>query len=141
VCVCDCFLDDCFRYLGGLSRNLTRLCADELGKEAFADKCGAKKLIRFILTEKPKNPNAYVYSEFAADGTLDIVIPKKNVCSCVFTTLLSRISQFGLPFFLVMLTTLVTILRNCCKLLAYPTRPLHFHEELYCTCKRQTVNS
>lgn len=70
-------------YIGALARSLTKLCADELGKEAFVDRCGAKKTIRFTITEKPKDEHVYVYSDIPSDGTLVILVPKKKLCTNV----------------------------------------------------------
>jgi len=73
-------------YLTALGRSLTKLCSDELGKEAFVDKCGAKKLIRFQIVEKAKDDYVYVFSEIPSDGTLVISVPKKKLCSNVDNT-------------------------------------------------------
>jgi hypothetical protein len=73
-------------YLTALSNSLKKLCSDELGKEAFVDKAGAKKLIRFQIVEKAKDDYVYSVSEFLSDGTLVISIPKKKMCSNVDNT-------------------------------------------------------
>jgi len=72
-------------YLTALARNLKRLCADELGKEAFAERCGPKKTIQFRVIDKaPKQfEGKYVWTEIPSDGTLLLTIPKNNVCSNV----------------------------------------------------------
>ena len=75
-------------YLGALANSITKLCSDNMSKEAFQESC-EKKVIAFILHTGPQEEllSAYCYSQTTfEDGVLKVLIPKERLCSNVGDT-------------------------------------------------------
>jgi hypothetical protein len=63
--------------LSGLSENIKKLCADEMGKEGFNESCSTGKII--LTTWEDKKASGY-FKESFENG--DLVISFKSICNC-----------------------------------------------------------